>query len=447
MRNSTLFVCSKCDAQYSSWQGRCAECQAWGTLEPANASASDQMVSATKPAAATPLHELRGSNVERFSTGIAECDRVLGGGIVPGAMLLLAGAPGIGKSTLVLQLASHIAKGGKVLYVSGEESGEQVKLRLDRLGLSAENIDFISSTVIEPCLAAADKLKPRLIIFDSVQTLASSSIPSEAGTVGQVRTVTNLAMHYAKNHTVATLLIGHVTKEGVTAGPKTLEHLVDTVLSLEGDNKHQFRLLRSSKNRFGTTNEVGVFTLEEKGLREVANPSERFLEERQQGSGSVVTATMEGTRAWLAEIQALVNPSVFGMPRRSATGVDGQRLQLILAVLTRRAGLQLGTQDVFVNVVGGISVREPAADLAIALAVASAFRNVSFDSHTAMLGEIGLGGEVRSVGQIEQRVRELERMDFKRVLVSAKTKMKKSGIEIIPVATVKDAITALLPKA
>lgn len=445
-RTKTLFVCSNCDGQFPTWQGRCSECGAWGTLEVQAAASASARAAANMPAGKVrPFAELEARDVDRVLTGIHELDHVLGGGMVPGSLILLGGEPGIGKSTLVLQIAAGIGRtDSKALYVSGEESGEQMKLRLDRLKLSPKDLIYLGETQVETILATAAKERPGLIIVDSIQTATSASLPAEAGTIAQVRTVTNQLLEYAKRNHCSIIIIGHVTKEGYVAGPKTLEHLVDTVLYLEGDSQHSFRILRSAKNRFGSTNEVGVFAMEQQGLIEVANPSAAFLAERQPGSGSVVTPMIEGTRAWLIEVQALVNPTVFGLPRRTSSGVDQQRLQLLLAVLTRRVGLKLGTQDVYLNVVGGFELGEPAGDLAIATAVASALRDIPVDPKTALVGEVGLGGELRSVSALDRRMAEVAKLGFTKLIVSANSQAATKRIELVRVRTLAEALTATL---
>jgi DNA repair protein RadA/Sms len=440
-----LYVCSNCDGQFPTWQGRCPECSAWGTLE--LKAGSEARLSDAKPGVATPFSTLEGKTFSRLTTGMSELDHVLGGGIVPGSLLLLGGEPGIGKSTLVLELAAGLARQKQAtLYVSGEESGEQLKLRLDRLKLPTDQLSFLGATDVETILATARDAKPALVIVDSIQTTTSAQLPAEAGTIAQVRTVTNALLDFAKKGTTSVIIIGHVTKEGQVAGPKTLEHLVDTVLYLEGDHQHQYRLLRATKNRFGSTNEIGVFAMEGRGLVEVANPSALFLAERQAGSGSVVTASVEGSRAWLVEVQALVNPTAFGLPRRTGSGVDAQRLQLLIAVLSRRVGFSLGNQDVFVNVVGGFRLTEPAADLAIAAAVASSFRDVKLDSETALVGEVGLGGELRSVPFLDRRVAEVSKLGFKRMIISAGSQASSSKLQLIRVKTLREGLKAALGK-
>ncbi len=443
MKSTTLYTCTNCDAQYPKWQGRCTECGQWGTLL-ASVRTSARSGRA-KTGAVVDLGTVAETEVVRIATGIAELDRVLGGGIVPGSLILLGGDPGIGKSTLALQLAGKLAAAAPVLYISGEESAEQVGLRLKRLQLNRRGLSFLGETDLDTVIATIDQHRPKLAIIDSIQTLAAEEVPSEAGSVPQVRTSTVRLLEIAKQARVALIIVGHVTKDGAMAGPKSLEHLVDTVLYLEGDRYHAFRILRAVKNRFGSTNEVGVFDMHEDGLREVANPSQVFLAERQGGPGSVVTCVIEGSRAFLVEVQALVNPTVFGMPRRTATGVDFNRLQLLLAVLTKRCGLRLGTQDVFVNVVGGFRVSEPAADLAIALAIASAVTGKPVDKGLVAIGEIGLGGELRSVSHLPQRLKEMQQLGFTNVVLASQGPAASlPGLAGLRLKTVREAIQETL---
>jgi DNA repair protein RadA/Sms len=438
----TIYICSKCDAQFPKWSGRCLECGSWGTIE-----VQSQKLKVKSLGAEIPIGEvkefdkIKGKDVARIKTGIGELDRVLGGGIVPGSLVLLGGEPGIGKSTLVLQIAEKVTqinlriftnedansaqgKNSKFeirnssLYISGEESAEQIKMRIDRLNIESKNLQFLGETDIETICATIDKKKPCLAIIDSIQTMYFSDLPSEPGSVNQVRACTVKLLEVAKRNNLPIFITGHVTKEGAVAGPKTLEHLVDTVLYLEGDQHHFFRLLRSVKNRFGSTNEVGVFEMGEKGLAEVKNPSEAFLQERgQREAGSVITAVMEGSRAFLVEVQALVNRSYFGYPQRKTSGFDYNRLALLIAVLTQRCKLPLGNQDVHLNLAGGIRINEPAIDLAVCLAVISAFKNRPIDPKLVAFGEVGLGGEVRSVAQTEKRLAEAEKLGFNKIIM------------------------------
>ena len=385
---------------------------------------------------------------ERITVPIAEFDRVLGGGLVPGSLILIGGDPGIGKSTLVLQIAGALAgSAGTVLYVSAEESVHQLKLRADRLGIKGDELWVLAETNLSEVLAAAEQQRPGLLIVDSIQTVYVDEITAAAGSVSQVRDCTARLMQWAKPRGIPVMIIGHVTKEGTIAGPRVLEHMVDSVLYLEGDRFHQYRILRAVKNRFGSTDEVGVFEMAQMGLQEVRNPSEAFLEERSSGAaGSTVAVTVEGTRPILVEIQALTTASSFGMPRRSANGLDSNRLQLLVAVLQKRVGLGLGNQDIYANVVGGLRLAEPAIDLAVAMAVASSFRDVSVDPGTVAIGEIGLSGELRSVSQLERRVTEAARLGFSRVILPSasyrRSRTTDFGVELIPVASVANALDA-----
>jgi len=365
------------------------------------------------------LASVEAGEAERIASGLFEFDRVLGGGIVPGSLILLGGDPGIGKSTLILQVAGRLGSSGSdVLYVSGEESAAQVKIRFNRLGLTTKNLKFLGETDLNTIITTIDRERPKLVILDSIQTVADANVDSPAGSVGQVRSATNKFQEVAKMGKIPIILIGHVTKQGNVAGPRTLEHLVDVVLYLEGDRYHAFRVLRGAKNRFGSTSEVGVFDMQSGGLVEVANPSEIFLAQRKAASpGSVVTALVEGTRAFLVEIQALVSRSNFGYPQRRAAGFDFNRLQLLIAVLMKKAGLYLSNQDVHVNVAGGFKVGEPAVDLAVCLAIASALKNKPMPPELAVFGEVGLGGELRAVNQSEKRIEEIKKMGFREVLM------------------------------
>jgi len=356
----------------------------------------------------------------RLKTGIAEFDRTLGGGLVPGSLILIGGDPGIGKSTLVLQVAAILSGTGiKALYLSGEESPQQIKLRAERLSVQSKDLYILSGTCIEQLFERIETLKPNLLVIDSIQTVYTEALPSAPGSVGQVREVSTRLLNWAKKTGVPTLLVGHVTKDGAIAGPKVLEHLVDTVLYFEGDNSHAFRILRAVKNRFGSTNEIGVFEMKDTGLAAVGNPSRIFLEERPEGaSGSVVIPCLEGTRPLLLEIQALVGPSPLGMPRRTAVGVDHNRISLLVAVLGKRIGLEMGDQDIFVNVAGGLRVDEPAADLGIVCAMISSFLDRPLDKNLVVFGEVGLAGEIRGVSQPELRIKEAAKLGFTRCLLS-----------------------------
>lgn len=441
---TATFVCGNCDAQFPKWQGRCPECGAWGSVTEGSPARAKEKARGS-PGAAVAFSEVSEGLTTRIPTGIGEIDRVLGGGIVPGSLVLIGGDPGIGKSTLVLQLAVAVADKGSVLYVSGEESASQVKMRLSRLTPHGGSIRFLGETNIETIVATVEHEAPRLVIIDSIQTMYWPGIPGESGSIAQVRASTVKLLETAKRSLVAIVIIGHVTKEGMVAGPKTLEHLVDTVVYLEGDQYHAFRILRSTKNRFGSTNEVGVFDMQDKGLVEVKNPSAVFLSERQGGAGSCVAAVMEGSRPFLVEVQALVNPTVFGMPRRTGTGVEFNRLQLLLAVLSKRVGLKLATQDVFVNVVGGIRVSEPAIDLAVCLAVASAVLNKPVDPLTVAVGEVGLGGEIRSVSELERRLKEAAHLGFTHAVIGGRPpKGRIAPIDVFTVKTLAEAVREIV---
>jgi DNA repair protein RadA/Sms len=396
-----------------------------------------------KPGKILGLDKIPSAPVARKKTGMAEFDRTVGGGIVPGSLILLGGEPGIGKSTLALQITSRL--NAPVLYVSGEESGSQVKLRYERLGLKAPQVSFISETDLPTVLATLESEKPILAIVDSIQTLFDPELPSEAGSITQVRVATVKLMEVAKRLHIPILLIGHLTKEGSLAGPRVLEHLVDCVLTMEGDPHHAYRLLRATKNRFGATDEVGVFDMAEQGLVEVPNPSERFLAERPAtASGSAVTPVLEGSRIFMLDIQALVTSTVFGYPRRVSSGYDLNRLQLLLAVLMKRGGLGLGNQDVHLNVVGGFRIEEPAADLAVCLAVASSLVNIALPANVAAIGEVGLGGEIRSVPFIERRLAECQKLGFSTVLCPPHTTSKViKNLKILQVKNLQEALRQL----
>jgi len=397
------------------------------------------------------LQTVSSAATDRLRVPITELDRVLGGGLVPGSLVLLGGDPGIGKSTLVLQAATSLATANApVLYVSGEESVQQIKLRADRLGVNAEKLFVLSETDLDRILAAAEKMNPGLLIVDSIQTVYADEITSAAGSVSQVRECTARLIQWAKPRQIPVLIVGHVTKEGTIAGPRVLEHMVDAVLYLEGDRYHQYRILRAVKNRFGSTDEVGVFEMADAGLREVRNPSEAFLEERSgNAAGSTVAVTMEGSRPILVEVQALTSPTAYGLPRRSANGLDTNRLQLLVAVLQKRVGFGLGTQDIYANVVGGLRIAEPAADLAISIAVASSFKERLVDPRTVAIGEVGLSGELRSVNQLERRLAEAKRLGFTRAVVPAVLGRRSGGmgdgLELIRVSTLAEAIAAAVP--
>lgn len=411
----SLFSCSHCDAQSQKWAGRCLDCGSWGTLHPATEHVDavthkqKAQVAISGVAAATPV-SFTGKvprSLTRIPTGIAEVDRVCGGGIVPGALMLIGGDPGIGKSTLVAQIAGGIGK--KVLYVSGEESFEQVKMRFDRLNVVQKNIQFLNEEQVEIICKTIQEEKPSLVIIDSIQTVATSAVDSEPGSVNQIKASTIRFLEVAKSLHVPILLIGHVTKEGSLGGPKTLEHIVDVVCYLEGDRTHQFRLLRAAKNRFGATSEIGIFEMQGAGLKEVQNPSQRLMQEREQYAGSVVSAVVEGSRVFLIEVQALVARTAFGFPQRKASGFDLNRLHVLLAVLQKRSGVDLSQHDVYINIVGGMRADDPALDLAVCVSVVSALTDHGIDPKTLVWGEVGLSGEIRSTALDEQRISEGKR--------------------------------------
>ncbi len=440
------FVCQQCGNDYPKWVGRCANCNGWNTLveERVVAPQKGRAGPARAPREPIALDEVPPDAEVRIPTGIGEFDRVLGGGIVRGSLVLLGGDPGIGKSSLLMQASASLSQRGTVLYVSGEESAAQVKLRARRFGIDGRNILVLAETDLGSVIEAIRKVKPLFCVIDSIQTMNSDVIGSAAGGVSQLRECAARLLEVAKGDDVPIFLVGHVTKEGNVAGPRVLEHIVDAVLYLEGERFHAFRVLRGTKNRFGSTDEVGVFEMGETGLREVMNPSEIFLEERSRGvAGSVIVPTIEGTRPLLVEVQALVTPTSFGLPRRTANGVDPQRIALLLAVLTKRAGLSSGSHDVYVNLVGGLRIREPATDLGVAVAVASALRDRPADPRTVFLGELGLGGELRRVQRLSARLKEAERLGFERAIVPAASAADRDGAtpEVIGVATLREALT------
>lgn len=427
-KTSTKFVCSNCGNESLKWQGQCNGCAEWNTLV-------ETVVSTTRPAKSRrsgtipiakiiKFQDIKGQDVVRVKTGIGELDRVLGGGLVPGSVVLLAGEPGIGKSTLLTQLCLKMeGSDPSILYVCGEESPEQIKMRINRLGKGGDNLSFLPTTDVDEAISSISDLKSKisLMIVDSIQTMATTDLTGMAGSVGQVRECAFRLLNMAKSTGTVVFLVGHITKEGVIAGPKILEHLVDTVLYLEGDKRHEFRILRSQKNRFGSVDEVGVFQMTDAGLSEVVNPSDIFLEERQSNvPGSCVAVIMEGTRPMLVEIQALAVPSQLAMPRRVGSGIDLRRLTLLTAVLSKRLKLPLGSYDVYVNVAGGLNIKEPAADLAVCLAIISSFKNKALGVKTAAFGEVGLLGEVRKVSFAAKRLEEAKKLGYSQVIYPEK---------------------------
>jgi DNA repair protein RadA/Sms len=456
-RTQTRFICQQCGYESAKWMGRCPDCGEWNSLvetviTPARSGAArtSSVSSGQGAALAVPLPQVQAIGYERILTGSSELDRVLGGGVVPGSMVLLAGDPGIGKSSLLLQVAGAVgARGAEVIYVSAEESAQQVKLRAERLGITTEQLLLLAETEIELILEVVESKKPALVVVDSIQTVGSAGITSAPGSVGQVRDATLRLMRMAKSSQVPVFIIGHVTKEGMVAGPRALEHIVDAVLYLEGERFHSYRLLRGVKNRFGATNEVGVFEMRGEGLVDVLNPSAIFLSEHTgHAHGSAVVVSMEGTRPLLVEVQALATNTAFGTPRCTTNGLDHNRVLMLLAVLTKRVGLALGNQDVYVNVAGGFSLGEPAVDLGVAAAVASSYRERPVAQQTALIGEVGLGGELRSVTHTPARIREAAKLGFKQCILpksGARREQDTAGsagedIQVLRAATLGEAL-------
>jgi DNA repair protein RadA/Sms len=447
-RPSTVFFCNECGYESSKWMGQCPACKAWNTFveEPAGRTAqsgkSMSRISVPEPTSVTAVSL---ESFRRYDTGMSELDRVLGGGIVPGSLVLVGGDPGIGKSTLLLQVCRNLAEDGrKVVYISGEESLSQIKMRAMRIGEFSDNLLLLCATDLTDIEAVIRKHRPEVVIIDSIQTMYSDSVTSAPGSVSQVREATNILMGIAKNEQISIFIVGHVTKEGTVAGPRVLEHMVDTVLYFEGDRYASYRILRAAKNRFGSTNEIGVFEMRSRGLVEVTNPSEYMLNGRPKDSaGSCVVCAMEGTRPMLVEVQALVCRSGFGIPRRQATGIDFNRVNLLMAVLEKRMGLKMGECDAYLNVAGGMKMNEPAIDLGVAMAVVSSFTNKPIPEDTVMFGEVGLSGEVRSVSLANVRVAEAVKLGFKRIMMpatNAGTLENTGNVQIIAVENLSDAI-------
>ncbi|MDQ3704906.1 MAG: DNA repair protein RadA [Chloroflexota bacterium] len=459
-KSRTMFVCQQCGGEQPKWTGRCPDCGEWNTfVESTVTSATSASGSAyTRAEGGTgnrpmSIAQVQNENFTRIKTPGDEFNRVLGGGIVPGSLVLIGGDPGIGKSTLLLQVSGELALwgDGAILYVSGEESPQQIKLRASRLGINPERLMLLSETDLDSVLGQIEVLQPELVIIDSIQTMFVPDLTSAAGSVSQVRECTARLMRLAKMRNIPIFLVGHVTKEGALAGPRVLEHMVDAVLYLEGDRFHQYRLLRGVKNRFGSTNEVGVFEIGNEGMIEVTNPSAAFLAERSEGApGAAVTVTLEGTRPILVEVQALTSSTSFGMPRRTANGIDINRLLVLTAVLTKRVGLGLSAQDIYVNIVGGLKISEPAVDLGVAVAIASSFREVPVSPEVVCIGEIGLSGELRSVGQLERRLLEAAKLGFTRAIYPPTVGKGKlvlpKGLQGRSVATVQEAIESALER-
>ncbi|MBL3645106.1 DNA repair protein RadA [Bacillus sp. RHFB] len=454
VKKKTKFICQSCGYESAKWMGKCPGCGEWNKMveeteivKPARKGAftHSEVRGSGEREKAAPITTIQSEKEPRIKTDLMELNRALGGGIVQGSLVLIGGDPGIGKSTLLLQVSSQLAhKQKKVLYISGEESVKQTKLRADRLGTMSENLFVYSETDMDYIQQAITDVKPDLVIIDSIQTVYHSEVTSAPGSVSQVRECTASLMRIAKTNGIAIFIVGHVTKEGAIAGPRLLEHMVDTVLYFEGERHHTYRIIRAVKNRFGSTNEMGIFEMKEHGLEEVANPSEIFLEERSQGaSGSTVVASMEGTRPVLVEIQALISPTSFGNPRRMATGIDHNRVSLLMAVLEKRVGLLLQNQDAYLKVAGGVKLDEPAIDLAVVISIASSFRDKPTNPADCIIGEVGLTGEVRRVSRIEQRVQEAAKLGFERVIIPANNIggwTAPKGIKIIGVSSVSEAL-------
>lgn len=449
---TTVFFCQNCGYESAKWQGQCPACHEWNTFteEPVVKAAGS---AAVKKAAAeikpVRLSEVHTDEKQRISSGMEELDRVLGGGIVAGSLMLVGGDPGIGKSTLLLQVCHNLTRDGhKVLYVSGEESAQQIKLRAQRIGDFKDDLMLLCETNLELVRSVIEKTKPEIVVIDSIQTMYHETVSAAPGSVSQVREATNVLMQIAKGMGISIFLVGHVTKEGVVAGPRVLEHMVDTVLYFEGDRYASYRILRGVKNRFGSTNEIGVFEMRQSGLREVSNPSEYMLEGKpENASGSIVACSMEGSRPILIEIQALVCHTNLPMPRRTTAGTDFNRVNLLLAVLEKRAGMQMSSCDVYVNIAGGIRMTEPAIDLGLILALVSSYKDIAIDEKTIAFGEVGLSGEIRSVNMAQQRVQEAKKLGFETVLmprVSMKALQKTDGIHIVGLETVRDAVQYLM---
>ena len=449
----SVFFCQSCGHEESKWLGQCPACGEWNTfveeridtgITKGTTAAARAVRESVRGAAVVSLTDVKADDEARSRTGIGELDRVLGGGIVPGSLVLVGGDPGIGKSTLLLQVCRQMAEMKKILYISGEESQTQIKLRANRMGKFSPNLLLLCETNLEIIRGVIEKEKPELVIIDSIQTMYSEEVASAPGSVSQVRESTNVFMQLAKGMCISIFIVGHVTKEGTVAGPRVLEHMVDTVLYFEGDRHASYRILRAVKNRFGSTNEIGVFEMRQDGLAEVENPSEYMLSGKpENASGSVVACSMEGTRPILIEIQALVCRSNFGMPRRTAAGTDYNRVNLLMAVLEKRQGMALSNCDAYINIAGGIRMNEPAIDLGIVLAIASSFRNRPIDEKTIVFGEVGLSGEVRAVSMPEQRVAEAKKLGFETcILPEVSLKMIKGikGIKLIGVKNIGDAV-------
>ena len=449
MKQKTVFCCTECGNETLKWSGRCPVCGAWDSFKEVKLEKSGGKIAAVRSAKLPKLiSELDNEEELRFSTGIGELDRVLGGGAVKGSIVLVGGAPGIGKSTLLLQLCGLVNEGQKILYVSGEESERQIKMRAQRLGVDGGKIYVLAETGLNEVLSAAERLEPDLVIIDSIQTMFDADVSSAPGSISQVRECTMAIMRQTKDRGYTTFVVGHINKEGSIAGPKVLEHMVDCVLYFEGERSTSFRILRAGKNRFGSTNEIGVFEMADNGLKELQNPSEILLSGRPDAApGTCVTCVIEGSRPILAEIQALVAPSAYNSGRRSSNGIDYNRATLLLAVLEKRGGMALSGCDAYINVIGGLELDEPSADLATVLAIASSFRDKPLGADLAAVGEVGLSGEVRSINSLNMRLTEISRLGFKRCVIPAHIKddiKAPQGLELIAVKDIREAIRQTL---
>ncbi|MDR0978522.1 MAG: DNA repair protein RadA [Lachnospiraceae bacterium] len=447
-KTKTVFVCNSCGYESAKWVGKCPSCNEWNSFcEEIISTNSSNKKEKVKPAEVVALKEVEGKNEIRTKTGFSELDRVLGGGFVEGSLILLGGEPGIGKSTLILQICDKINSLGQVLYISGEESSSQIKMRADRLNIKNDDILFLGETDITTIENKVLEIMPKLLIIDSIQTMYSDEITSAAGSVSQVREITARIMRLSKQNGITTIIIGHVTKDGNIAGPRVLEHMVDTVLYLEGERYFSYRILRGVKNRFGSTNEIGMFEMQNEGLVEITNPSAILISKRdQKTSGSIIVVSLEGTRPMLIELQALTVQSVYGLPRRTANGIDFNRLTLLVAVIEKRAGILLGAQDIYLNLVGGIKINEPALDLGIVLSTVSSFKNIPISSDVVAIGEVGLTGEVRAVNMIEKRIKEAEKLGYKKCIIPKNNKKllkDEFSLDIIGVENISEAIKIL----
>lgn len=453
-KSKSLYICSECGYESAKWYGKCPGCGEWNTMNEQVVSVSTSSSKAKRNSGAYAakvmrLNEISGDIERRISTGVSEFDRVLGGGIVEGSLVLISGDPGIGKSTILLQICEHLGKSRNVLYVSGEESASQIKLRAGRLGVTTENLGILAETDIGVIVETIKTSKPDVVIIDSIQTMVYDEISSTAGSITQVRECTNILMHLAKSLEIPILVVGHVNKDGAIAGPKVLEHIVDTVLYFEGERNYSYRILRGVKNRFGSTNEIGVFEMKQNGLQEVENPSLLMLSGRPKNvSGTCVACVMEGSRPILAEVQGLVTATGFGTPRRMSTGFDYNRMAMILAVLEKRAGYYFNSMDTYINVIGGLRLDEPAADLTVAMALVSSLKDIVVKDDIIAFGEIGLAGEIRAVNNCEQRISESVRLGFDKCIIpfhnyKGLSKNVKVSADIVPVRSVREAFNAI----